>query len=82
MTVNFIQLAPRVVSNPQILNGKPCVQGTRIPVTAVLQLLSDGLTYQQIIADYYPHLKPKDIQACIEYARHLVDNDELMLAAA
>ncbi len=59
----------RIAVDPGILGGKPCVRGTRIPVTMVLELIEDGLTFQQIIEDYYPQLTDDDTKACLEYAR-------------
>lgn len=53
-----------IVVNPNIHFGKPTVAGTRITVQTVLELINAGLTYRQIIDDYYPDLTVEDIQAC------------------
>ena len=37
----------------------------------ILELLEDGLTFEDILKDYYPHITIADIQACIEYAKAL-----------
>jgi len=58
----------RIVVSPQIHFGKPIVKGTRITVQNVLELLNEGLSFAQIIQDYYPDLKKDDIQACLQYA--------------
>jgi uncharacterized protein (DUF433 family) len=58
----------RIVVSPQIHFGKPIVKGTRITVQNVLELLNEGLSFDQIIQDYYPDLKKDDIQACLKYA--------------
>jgi uncharacterized protein (DUF433 family) len=58
----------RISVNPNIHFGKPCVAGTRIPVQSVLELVSEGLSFTNIVQDYYSTLKFKDIQACIQYA--------------
>jgi uncharacterized protein (DUF433 family) len=55
----------RITVNPQIHFGKPCVAGTRIPVHSVLELVREGLSFSEIIRDYYPDLDPEDIRACI-----------------
>jgi uncharacterized protein (DUF433 family) len=60
----------RIVSDPQILHGKVRVQGTRIPVSTVLDNLAAGLSYQQILASY-PSLTEDDIRACLAYAAEL-----------
>ena len=59
--------------HPEICHGKPCVKGTRIPVELILGLLEDGADFSEIL-DMYPHLVEKDIIACIQYARILVQN--------
>ena len=43
--------------------------GTRIIVQNFLELVDEGISYQDIIDNYYPDLKVEDIQACIEYAQ-------------
>ena len=67
----------RITVNPKILGGKPCVRGTRIPVTMILELLEDGLSFDEIIRNYYPQLQREDIQACLEYAKVVVDGEEV-----
>jgi uncharacterized protein (DUF433 family) len=57
--------------------GKPCVAGTRIPVQDVLELVRDGMPFDQIIADYYPDLTAEDIQACIQYAMDIMAIEDL-----
>src|SRR6266513_234374 len=47
----------RIAVSPQIHFGKPCVAGTRIPVQSVLELVREGLTFAEIIRDYYPDLE-------------------------
>ncbi len=59
----------RIVSNPKVLGGKPCVRGTRIPVHMVLELVEAGISFGEIRAQYYPRLSEADIKACIAYAR-------------
>jgi uncharacterized protein (DUF433 family) len=56
----------RISVNPTIHLGKPCVAGTRILVQNVLELVREGLSFQQIIQDYYPDLQVEDIRACIQ----------------
>jgi len=56
----------RIVVNPEIHFGKPVIKGTRITVQNVLELLDEGLTFKQIIRDYYPDLKQEDIRACLQ----------------
>lgn len=57
----------RISVNPNIHFGKPCVAGTRIPVVNVLELVGEGISFEEIMQDYYPDLQVEDIQACIKY---------------
>ena len=56
----------RVVIDPQIHFGRPCVRGTRIPVQDVLELIRESIPFREIIRDYYPALTVEDIRACVE----------------
>ena len=67
----------RIVIDPKIYGGKPCIRGTRITVTMILELIEDGITFQQIIDDYYPQLTEQDIKACLEYARAVVEGEDI-----
>jgi uncharacterized protein (DUF433 family) len=70
----------RISVNPQIHFGKPCVAGTRVPVQNVLELVREGLSFSQIIADYYPDLTVEDIQACLQYAIDTVTLEDIHVA--
>jgi len=70
----------RIAVSAQIHFGKPCVAGTRIPVQNVLELVREGLTFSEIIADYYPDLAPEDIRACIQYAIDVLAVEDIHLA--
>ena len=72
----------RIAIHPQIHFGKPCVAGTRIPVQSVLELVRDGLSFAEIIRDYYPDLQPEDARACIQYAIDVVTVEDIHLASA
>ena len=71
----------RIVVNPNIYGGKPCIKDTRIAVYMILELLEDGLSFDEIIRDYYPHITKEDIRACLEYARAVVENEEIYVVA-
>ncbi len=72
----------RIVVNPQIHFGKPCVAGTRITVQGVLELLNEGLSFDEIIRDYYPELQVDDVRACVQYAIALVASEDVHLNLA
>jgi uncharacterized protein (DUF433 family) len=71
----------RITVNPQIHFGKPIIKGTRITVQNVLELINDGLSFDQIIKDYYPDLKKEDIQACMQYAIALVAAEDIHISS-
>ncbi|MFQ5398697.1 MAG: DUF433 domain-containing protein [Anaerolineae bacterium] len=72
----------RIGVNPKIHFGKPCIAGTRITVQNVLELINEGLGFQEITQDYYPDLTVEDIQAAIQYAIALVASEDIHLSAA
>ena len=57
----------RISIDPQICFGKPCIKGTRIWVSLILDFLASGESEAQILAAY-PQLQPEDIRAAIAYA--------------
>ena len=64
----------RIIANPGILGGKPVIEGTRISVEHVLGLLANGMTNEEIIADY-PILSEESIRAVLAYAARVLKND-------
>ncbi|RMD65606.1 DUF433 domain-containing protein [Candidatus Parcubacteria bacterium] len=71
----------RIVVDPQIHFGKPVIKGTRITVQSVLELLDEGLTFEQIIRDYYPDLSAEDIRACLQYAIALIAAEDIHVSS-
>ncbi len=61
---------PRIVSDPNICGGEPCVKGTRVPVHIILSHLAAGESYEVILTNF-PRLTVEDIRACLEYASFL-----------
>jgi uncharacterized protein (DUF433 family) len=57
----------RIVINPAIRFGKPCVRDTRITVGDVLAYLASGMSEAEILADF-PQLTSEDIRSCLAYA--------------
>ena len=70
---NFIEV------RPDVMMGKPCLKGTRIPVYLVLEKLGAGETADQILAAY-PQLTPEHLRAALQYAAQLA-SDETILAS-
>ena len=63
-------LINRITINPDISHGKPSIRNMRYPVEMILDLLSAGMSHQEILADY-PALEDDDIKACLAYASRL-----------
>jgi uncharacterized protein (DUF433 family) len=59
-------LLERITVNPEICHGKPTVRGLRYPVSMILELMSGGMTEEQILADY-DDLESDDIKACLAF---------------
>ena len=64
-------LIDRITIDPQICHGKPCVRGLRYPVEFLLELLSSGMTHDEILADD-DDLERDDLLAVLQYAARLV----------
>jgi uncharacterized protein (DUF433 family) len=60
----------RITIAPAVCHGKPCVRGLRYPVEMILDLLSSGMTHDEILADY-EDLERADILAVLTYAAPL-----------
>ena len=63
---------PRIITDPEILGGKPVIAGTRISVALILERLAEGRSVANIVAEY-PHLTRPQIVAAIEWARVRVE---------
>lgn len=71
----------RIVFDPKILAGKPIIKGTRISVEFILELLSSGMSADEIIKEY-PHLTSEDVFAAIEYAAKVIKHEDIIFPAA
>ena len=63
-------LLSRITIDPAVCHGKPCVRGLRYPVETLLELLSSGMTVDEILADY-EDLERDDLLAVLAYAARL-----------
>jgi uncharacterized protein (DUF433 family) len=68
----------RIVVDPEIHHGMPCIRGTRVPVSVVLGSLAQGLTPEQVLEEY-PTLSEDDIRACLAYAAEIIQTGELLV---
>ena len=57
----------RITFDPNILGGRACIRGMRISVSLIVNLVANGMTTDEIVAEY-PDLEPKDVQQALRYA--------------
>ena len=67
----------RIVAHPDVCHGKPCIRGTRILVSVVLDNLAEGLSAAEIVHEY-PPLSVEDVKAAMSYAAALAREEELV----
>jgi len=60
----------RITFDPQIMGGRACIRGMRIPVSVIVGQIAHGATIEEVLADY-PDLEPEDIQQALQYAAWL-----------
>jgi uncharacterized protein (DUF433 family) len=61
------ELLKRITTDPNICFGKPCIRGTRIWVSLIVENLAEGATEKELL-EAYPQLTPDDIRAALAYA--------------
>ena len=76
-----INLLERITLNPEISHGKPTIRNMRYTISMILDLLSAGMSTEELIADY-PALEKEDIQACLFYASRLSETKTLYKISA
>ncbi|MBK6409669.1 MAG: DUF433 domain-containing protein [Flavobacteriales bacterium] len=57
----------RITINPDRRSGKPCIKGTRMTVTDVLEYLASGMSHAEVLKDF-PYITEEDIRACLSFA--------------
>ena len=67
-----------IETNPEIMFGKPCIKGTRVPVDLILEKLKDLWTFEDLL-DAYPRINEKDVLACIDFEKKGFDTRGLLL---
>ncbi len=72
-----VEWKQHIVSDPEILRGKPRLKGTRIPASLVLGYLASGKTAEEILAEF-PDLTREQIAACLDYARELAEFEAVL----
>ena len=64
------EILSRIAVDPQVCFGKPCIRGTRIWVSLLLDFLASGATIEEVLEDY-PQLKREDVLAAIAYGAEM-----------
>jgi uncharacterized protein (DUF433 family) len=64
----------RITFDPQIMGGRACIRGMRIPVSILVGQIAHGAIFDEILADY-PDLEPDDIRQALEYAAWLTQEE-------
>ena len=63
----------RIVSDPAVCGGRPCIRGTRMRVSDLLELMASGARAEEILADF-PYLTAEDLSAALAYGARSADH--------
>lgn len=64
----------RITFDPQIMGGRACIRGLRIPVSVIVGQIAHGASFEEILAGY-PDLESADVQEAVEYAAWLAQEE-------
>ena len=64
----------RITFDSQIMGGRACIRGMRIPVSVIVGQIEHGATIEEVLVDY-PNLEREDIQQALEYAAWLAQEE-------
>ncbi|RME65066.1 MAG: DUF433 domain-containing protein [Nitrospirae bacterium] len=64
----------RITFDPNIMGGRACIRGMRIPVSVIVSQIAHGATVEEVLQDY-PDLEPEDIKQALEYAAWLTQEE-------
>lgn len=65
----------RIEIDPEVQHGKPVIQGTRVPVHILVGSVAGGMSLEQVADEY--GVEVEDVRAALEYATHLVSEEEV-----
>lgn len=80
MTVTSTELLGLISIDPDVCHGQPCVRGTRVLVTVVLDALAAGMTPEEIVGEY-PTLTVEGVRAALAYGAWLAKQEVHLLPA-
>ena len=64
----------RITFDPQVMGGRACIRGMRITVSLIVNLVANGMTTEQILAEY-PDLEAEDVRQAVQYAASLANEE-------
>ena len=67
----------RIAADPNVCHGKPCIRGTRVLVSVILDNLAEGMSHGEVVREY-PPLTLEDVAAALAYAATLAREEELV----
>ncbi len=67
----------RIILDPNVHFGKPCIAGTRIKVEDVLELVEEGIPFTEIVDKYFTDLSIDDVKVCVRYALDIITSEEI-----
>ncbi|MEK7371964.1 MAG: DUF433 domain-containing protein [candidate division NC10 bacterium] len=67
----------RVVMDPEVHHGDPCIKGTRVPVSIIVGSIADGMDPEEVHAAY-PQLSVEDIRAALAYAAEVLQREVII----
>jgi len=73
------EIFPGITADPQVMHGRPVIEGTRVPIEVVLGELAGGSSFDEIADDY--HLTIEQIRAALAYATHLLSSTTVYAAS-
>lgn len=72
-----MEYTKRIVSDPEIMLGKPIIKGTRITVELILRKISEGMIIEELLGAY-PHLTKEDILSSVSYSADVIASEEII----
>jgi uncharacterized protein (DUF433 family) len=61
----------RITTDPGLLGGVPCIRGLRVPAATIVGMVADGMTTEEILADF-PYVEAEDIAEALQFAAEAV----------
>jgi uncharacterized protein (DUF433 family) len=70
-------LLKRIEMNSKVMVGKPVIKGTRIPIELIVRMVAQGITEDEILAEY-PRMQADDIRAALVYAAWSLEHEDIL----